>query len=140
MKFFIHRLRRLPALICVICAICGISSSQVPNCGCEANPQINVLAVVNGTRITKQDLSIDAKTQVGIAQEAVVTARNLEVGLQINKLLLEAEAKRRGLTPEKLFEVEVKDKTPPPTDDQVKLSMSGTGNDSRKTTNPSRTT
>lgn len=120
MKLFIHRLRRLPGLICVICVICGISFSQTPNCGCEANPQINVLAVVNGIKITKEDLSIDTKTQVSIAQEAVIAARNLEVSLQINKLLLEAEARRRGLTSEKLFEVEVKDKAPPPTDDQVK--------------------
>ena len=93
---------------------------QTPNCGCEAYPQINVLAVVNGIKITKQDLSIDTRTQVSIAQDTVVTARNLEVSLQINKLLLQAEAKRRGLTPEKLVEVEVKDKIPPPTNEQVK--------------------
>lgn len=107
-------------LICVISVICGISFSQAPNCGCEAYPQINVLAVVNGIKITKQDLSIDTRTQVSIAQDTVVTARNLEVSLQINKLLLEAEAKRRGITSEKLFEVEVKEKTPPPSNDQVK--------------------
>ena len=107
-------------LVCVISVICGISFSQSPNCGCEAYPQINVLAVVNGIKITKQDLSIDTRTQVSIAQDTVVTARNLEVSLQINKLLLETEAKRRGLTSEKLFQVEVKDKIPPPTNDQVK--------------------
>ena len=106
-------------LICVIWTICAISS-QAPNCGCEAYPRINVLAVVNGIKITRQDLSIDTKTQVSIAQDAVIAARSLEVKLQINKLLLQAEAKRRGLTPEKLFEVEVKDKIPLPTDDQLK--------------------
>ena len=110
----------MKVLICVISVICGISFSQAPNCGCEAYPQINVLAVVNGIKITRQDLSIDTRTQVSIAQDTVITARNLEVNLQINKLLLEAEARRRGLTPEKLFEVEVKDKTPSPTNDQVK--------------------
>ena len=94
--------------------------SQTPNCGCEDKPQITVLAVVNGIKITKQDLSIDTRTHVSLAQEAVILARNQEVRLQINKILLEAEAKRRGITKEKLLEIEVSAKITPPTEDDAK--------------------
>ncbi len=93
---------------------------QAPNCGCEDKPEINVLAVVNGFKITKQDLSIDAKTQVSLAQDAVITARNRELGRQINNLLLEAEAKRRGLTAAQLLEQEVTKKIAPPTESEAR--------------------
>ncbi len=91
----------------LLLALFLIAFSQAPNCGCEDKPQINVLAVVNGFKITKQDLSIDTKTQVSMAQDAVIMARSQELGRQINNLLLEAEAKRRGVTAAKLLEQEV---------------------------------
>ena len=106
-------------LICVICVICGCFP-QIPNCGCEDKPQINVLAVVNGIKITKQDLSIDTRTQVDLIQDEVIAARNLAVTQLINKTLLEAEAKRRGLTPSKLLELEVTEKISQPTDDEAR--------------------
>jgi hypothetical protein len=90
------------------------------NCGCEANPQINVLAVVNGIKITKQDLSIDARTQVSVVQDEVIAARRLEVGRQVNKLLLETEAKRRGVTVAQLLDLEITARLQPPTDDEVR--------------------
>ena len=93
---------------------------QAPNCGCEDKPQINVLAVVNGFKITKQDLNVDTQSQVNLAQDAVIVARSQELGRQINHLLLETEAKRRGLTPAKLFELEVTAKTVPPTDAEAR--------------------
>ncbi|HEU5459980.1 MAG TPA: hypothetical protein VFU83_05765 [Pyrinomonadaceae bacterium] len=93
---------------------------QPPNCGCEDNPQINVLAVVNGIKITKQDLSIDTKTQVSLAQDEVMTARSRALNLMINDKLLEAEAKRRGLTSAKLLELEVIAKIVKPTEDEAR--------------------
>lgn len=92
-----------------------ITFSQAPDCGCEDKPQINVLAVVNGFKITKKDLSVDTQTQVTLAQDAVIVARSQELSRQINNLLLEAEAKRRGLTAAKLLELEVTAKITPPT-------------------------
>ena len=94
----------------------SLAFPQTPNCGCEAKPQINVLAVVNGTKITQQDLSIDTLTQVSLAQETVITARNQQLGNLINKMLIEAEAKRRGITEAKLFEMEVTALVKPPTE------------------------
>ena len=94
--------------------------SQAPNCGCEDKPQINVLAVVNGFKITKQDLSIDTKTQVSIAQDAVILARRQELSRQINNLLLEGEAKRRGVTAAKLLEQEVTARIATPTESEAR--------------------
>jgi hypothetical protein len=95
-------------------------SSQTHNCGCEDKPQINVLAVVNGIKITKQDLSIDARTQVSIAQDTVIAARGQALNQLINKTLLEKEAKRRGLTPAKLYELEVTAKIAQPTEKEAR--------------------
>ena len=93
---------------------------QAPNCGCEQKPEINVLAVVNGVKITRRDLSIDTQTQVSLAQDTVIVARSRQLELKINDLLLEAEAKRRGITSAKLIELEVSAKVTPPTEAEVK--------------------
>lgn len=93
---------------------------QAPNCGCEQKPEINVLAVVNGIKITRQDLSIDTKTQVSLAQDTVIAARSQQLDRKINDLLLEAEAKRRGITTAQLFELEVASKITPPTEAEAK--------------------
>ncbi len=105
-------------LICVLSASSALS--QTRDCGCEDKPQINVLAVVNGVKITKQDLSIDTRTQVSIAQDEVISARNEALNVLINDSLLEGEAKRRGLTAAKLLEQEVKEKIVQPTEDEAK--------------------
>ena len=101
--------------------IASVIFAQTPtDCGCEDKPQINVLAVINGVRITKQDLSIDTRTQVNLAQDAVITARSRELAIQINRMLLDAEAKRRGLTSAKLLEQEVTAKVPEPTEAEAR--------------------
>ena len=91
-----------------------------PDCGCEDKPQIHVLAVVNGIKITKEHLSIDTRTQVSILQESVIEERRHAVNGLITKTLLEAEAKRRGLTPDTLYDAEVMAKIIPPTDEEVR--------------------
>jgi len=93
---------------------------QSPNCGCEQKPEINVLAVVNGVKITRRDLSIDTLTQVSIAQDTVILARSRQLDLKINDLLLEMEAKRRGVTPAELLETGVTSKVAPPTEAEAK--------------------
>jgi len=93
---------------------------QSPNCGCEQKPQINVLAVVNGVKITRRDLSIDTLTQVSIAQDTVILARSRQLDVKINDLLLEMEAKRRGITPAELLETGVTSKVAPSTEAEAK--------------------
>jgi len=93
---------------------------QTPNCGCEQKPEINVLAVVNGVKITRQDLSIETRTQASLLQDTVIAARGQQLERKINDLLLEAEAKRRGITTTQLFELEVTSKIPPTTEAEAK--------------------
>lgn len=93
---------------------------QGPNCGCEQKPEINVLAVVNGVKITRKDLSIDTLTQTSIAQDTVIVARSRQLELKINDLLLEMEAKRRGITTAELLETGVTSKVAPPTEAEAK--------------------
>lgn len=103
-------------LLLLLCA----ALLQGPNCGCEQKPEINVLAVVNGVKITRKDLSIDTRTQVSLAQDTVIIARGRQLELKINDLLLEAEAKRRGLTTAQLIELEITSKVIPPSEAEVK--------------------
>ena len=114
--------------------------SQTPNCGCEQKPQLNVLAVINGIKITQDNLSIDTRTQVSLAQETVITARAQQLNLLINKTLLEAEAKRRGIDSATLLLLEVNARIAPPTEaearalyeqnkDRIKRSFGSVKND-----------
>lgn len=114
------RLRRFHRLVFIICVISGTAFGQTQNCGCEDKPQIKVLAVVNGIKITKEDLSIETRTQVSLIQDTVVAARSQEVLRQINRLLIDTEAKRRGITAAQLIDLEVNGKVKQPTDKEAK--------------------
>lgn len=103
-----------------LCLILLSLYPQGPNCGCEQKPPINVLAVINGVKITQRDLSIDTRTQVSLAQDTVITARAQALNQLINKMLLEGEAKRRGLTSAKLLELEVNAKVIPPAEKEAR--------------------
>jgi protein-disulfide isomerase len=91
-------------------------SSQGEDCGCEDKPLPELLAVVNGIKITKAELTEATQKRIKELQQQVIDARKREVGLQINSLLLEAEAKKRGITSAKLLEIEVVGKAVAPTE------------------------
>lgn len=104
----------------LIILLASSAFSQTPNCGCEQKPELNVLAVVNGVKIRKDDLSIDTRTQVSLLQETVITTRAQEVDRQISQLLLDAEAKRRGLATATIVLLEVKARIIPPTEEDAR--------------------
>ena len=85
-------------------------------CGCEDKPQVNTLAVVNGVKITKQELGTEAQNRISLLHNEVIKAREAELDLQINQMLLEAEAKRRGLSAAQLVQLEVVESVVTPTD------------------------
>src|SRR5215207_1556499 len=85
-------------------------------CGCEAGTLPEVLATFGDVRVTRADISPEVRKRVADVQQQVVEARRRELDLQINTLLLEAEAKRRGVSAKKLLEDEVVAKTQDPTD------------------------
>ncbi|MDT5268641.1 MAG: hypothetical protein QOH49_827 [Acidobacteriota bacterium] len=91
------------------------AAAPVEDCGCEAGPLPEVLGAVNGVKITRADLSPRTQQQVTQLQQEVVEARKRELDLQINSILLSAEAKKLNTTTAKLIEAEVLTKTVEPT-------------------------
>ncbi|MBL8204142.1 MAG: thioredoxin domain-containing protein [Blastocatellia bacterium] len=81
----------------------AVTSSQ-EDCGCEIKLPADDLALVNGTKITRQDVEDPLKAQLDALRQQVVAARQRELELQINSRLLEAEAKRRGSSAQKLID------------------------------------
>ena len=110
-----------------------LAAQKVENdCGCEDKPLPEILGVVNGVKITKQDLSPETRTRVEQLQRQVVEARQRELDLQIDSMLLESEAKKRGVTPSQVIKDEVIAKVQAPTEaeaqafyDKNKASIKG---------------
>lgn len=90
--------------------------SQPEDCGCEDKPLPEVLAVVNGIKISRAELSEATQKRTKDLHQQVIDARKREVGLQINSMLLEAESKKRGVSSAKLLEDEVIAKVTAPTE------------------------
>jgi protein-disulfide isomerase len=89
--------------------------ATLEDCGCEAGPLPEVLATVNGIKITPADLRPAIVQQIQALQQNVVEARKQILDVKVNSILLDAEAKKRGVTTAKLFEDEVTNKTVQPT-------------------------
>lgn len=96
-------------------------TAQVAGCGCEDKPLPEILGVVNGVKITKNDLNDETRSRVQELQRQVVEARRRELDLQIDSILLESEAKKRGVTPTQVVKDEViaKVQTPSEADAQA---------------------
>ncbi len=86
-----------------------------PDCACDL-PLPDVLAVVNGVKLTQQDLNPETQKRIAELHAEVAAARSRELELQINSMLLEAEAKRLKLSTQKLLENEVVAKATEPTE------------------------
>jgi protein-disulfide isomerase len=75
-----------------------------------------VLATVGGVRVSRAEVDDAVKAQIDEARRQVVEARRRELDLQINSVLLEAEAKKRGVSTAKLLEQEIVGKAAAPTE------------------------
>ena len=87
---------------------------KADDCGCDV-PLPEVLATVNGVKITRQQLTAN-QARIKELQEEVSNARKRELDLQINSGLLDEEAKKRGVSTGKILEEEVIAKVAEPTD------------------------
>ncbi|HEX8145882.1 MAG TPA: thioredoxin domain-containing protein [Pyrinomonadaceae bacterium] len=127
MRLSINKSRLTPALFLLAAfAAPGASRGQTQTpkqaadpaaaCACEASPLPDVLATVDGVSVTRQEIAPAVQKRVAELQQQVVEARRRELDLQINSALLEAEAKRRGVSAEKLLEAEVVSKAQEPTE------------------------
>ena len=107
--------KMLAGLLVVLGAVSSLAAQAV-DCGCEDKPLPEILGVVNGVKITKQDLSPETRARVDELQKQVVEARERELDLQIDSILLEGEAKKRGVTASQIIKDEVIAKVATPTD------------------------
>jgi len=103
-------------VLLIMAAMTASVAAQVADCGCEDKPLPEILGVVNGIKITKQDLSPETRARVEELHRKVIEARARELDLQIDSMLLEAEAKKRGVTPSQVIKDEVIAKVQAPTE------------------------
>ena len=109
-------MKKLLSVLLMMFAMSAPLAAQTVDCGCEDKPLPEILGVVNGVKITKQDLSPETRARVEQLQQQVVEARQRELDLQIDSLLLESEAKKRGVTPSQIIKDEVIAKVQTPTE------------------------
>lgn len=109
------------------------------DCGCEAKPLPEVIAIVNGVQIKAKEIDEPISARIQELQKQVIEARKRELDLQINSKLLEAEAKKRSTTTAKVIEQEIIAKTKEPTEadaqafyDKNKDRITGQFNDVKK--------
>jgi hypothetical protein len=87
-------------------------------CGCRS-PAPDVLATVNGVKITRDEIDSQLKSEIEKLEQEVIKARKQALGLEINTRLLQAEAAKRGVTSEALLQQEVVAKAAPPTETEA---------------------
>lgn len=78
------------------------------------------LVVVNGQTITTADLQPALRQELERLDEKIAEARRTVLDLQINTMLLQAEAKKRRIETHRLYEVEVSSRVPAITQAQIK--------------------
>jgi protein-disulfide isomerase len=78
------------------------------------------LAIINGQTITVADLDPAVRQEVEGLNDQIVQARRQVLDLQINTVLLDMEAKKRRVTTQQLYDVEVAKKVSDPTEAEIK--------------------
>lgn len=94
-------------------------SKSEDDCDCEAQILPEVIAEVNGVKITVKEMEEPVKTRLDALKQQVKAARQHELYLQINTKLLEAEAKRLGKSMTALINEEIVAKVKEPTADEA---------------------
>jgi protein-disulfide isomerase len=109
-------MKKLLFVLLIMFVVSAPLTAQVSDCGCEDKPLPEILGVVNGVKITKQDLSPETRERVEQLQRQVIEARQRELDLQIDSILLQSEAKKRGVTPSQVIKDEVIARVQQPTE------------------------
>lgn len=78
------------------------------------------LAIVNGQTITTVDIDPRVREEVDSLEERIADTRRRVLELQINTELLEIEAKKRKLTSQQLYNLEVSKRVPNPTEAEIR--------------------
>jgi protein-disulfide isomerase len=78
------------------------------------------LVVVNGQTLSTADFDPSLRGQLESIEDRIADAKRSVLDLQINTILLDAEAKRRGISSHQLYELEVIKRIPVATPAQIK--------------------
>src|SRR6266550_3211104 len=81
------------------------------------------LVIVNGQTITTAEFDATLRQRLEELDDRISTARGKVLDLQINTLLLEVEAKKRHLTSQQLYDLEVTKRIKEPTPAEIKKFM-----------------
>lgn len=99
----------------------GPAAQPTPANAVERPPAAPVLlAVVNGQNVTTGEIDSRVRKEVETLNDRIAEARRQILELQINTLLLDAEAARRKLTGQQLYDNEVKRKLTEPSAAEIK--------------------
>jgi len=109
-------MKKLLFVLLITFAMTAPLAAQAVDCGCEDKPLPEILGTINGVKITKQDLTPENRARVEELQKQVIEARARELDLQIDSILLESEAKKRGVSPSQIIKDEVIAKVQAPTE------------------------
>ncbi len=90
------------------------------DCGCEAKAPPDVFAIVSGVKIVEKDVDDSINGRIKELQSQVIEARKRQLDLEINSRLLEADAKRLGITPEKLLDREMSERVKEPSEAEAR--------------------
>src|SRR6185295_11623983 len=96
------------------------ATASAASCGCEGEPLPEVLATVNGAKITAKEIDDAIRLPLAEIHRQVTEARRLELDLQINSRLLDREAKKRAKSSSQVLEEEVLAKVKAPTEAEIK--------------------
>ena len=91
------------------------------DCGCDGEALPDVLATVNGLNIRTAEVDKQINEEIDSLRNQVIDARRNELALQINSRLLEAEARKLGVTTERLLEQEVVSKAKAPSEAEIRI-------------------
>jgi protein-disulfide isomerase len=86
------------------------------DCGCEVKLPEGRAAIVNGIKVNVQEIDEPIKNKIKELQDQIIDARKNQVDLLINARLLDIEARKRGISAEKILQTEVESKVIEPTE------------------------
>ncbi len=78
------------------------------------------IVIINGQTLTSADLDQQLRQEIDQLENKIADARRSVLDLQINTMLLEVEAKKRGISTHRLYELEVSSRVGMPTPAQIK--------------------
>jgi len=81
------------------------------------------LVTVNGQTLSTANFDASVRSQVDSLEDRIAEAKRKVLDVQLNTILLEVEAKRRGITSHQLYELEVTKRIAPATPAQIKQFM-----------------